>query len=98
MKSYSVTVSKSARKEFDRLPLQTREKIADILRLLCINPFSEMLQAKKLKGEDGLYRSRVGDYRVVYHVDKSSVKLLVVKIRPQKGSLSAPIKYLLEVN
>ncbi len=35
---------------------------------------------KKLHAEEGLYRIRIGDYRVVYTIDDSASKVLVVKI------------------
>ena len=60
MSSYVVHLTKSARKEFDSLPSKAKERISDALKLLEINPYSELLQVKKLKGEENLYRTRIG--------------------------------------
>ena len=40
--------------------------------------------AEKLKGEDGLYRIRVGDYSVIYQVRDKALIVLVVKIGDRK--------------
>lgn len=84
MISYSVSLTKSARKELDKLSERVQERIADLLKMLAINPFSELLQVKKLKGERDLYRARVGDYRVVYCVINSEVHVVVIKIGHRK--------------
>ncbi|MDJ0899633.1 MAG: type II toxin-antitoxin system RelE/ParE family toxin [Xenococcus sp. MO_188.B8] len=34
----------------------------------------------KLKGEENLYRIRVGDYRVIYNVQDDRLLVLVVKV------------------
>ena len=36
--------------------------------------------SKKLGGEDGLYRIRVGDYRIVYAIRDDILVVLVVRI------------------
>jgi len=35
---------------------------------------------KKLEGDEELYRVRVGDYRIVYHIQKRLLVVLVVTI------------------
>jgi mRNA interferase RelE/StbE len=34
----------------------------------------------KMKGEDGLYRVRVGDYRIIYQIQDAVLVVLVVQI------------------
>ena len=80
MARYRVELAKSAAKEFSRLPAKTRSKVADALTLLSINPFSELLQAKKLKGVEGLCRVRIGDYRIVYEIRQRALFVFVIKI------------------
>jgi mRNA interferase RelE/StbE len=50
------------------------------LTFLSQNPFSEVLQVKKLRGEENLYRIRLGDYRLVYEVRRKEILVLVIKI------------------
>lgn len=82
--AYSVEFVKSAKKEFDRLPLKAKGKILDALSLLAINPFSEMIPCKKIKGAENLYRVRVGDYRIVYDILKKKLRILVIKVGHRK--------------
>lgn len=84
MKKYSVALTKSARKEFNSLPSKIQSRVTDVLKLLEINPFSDLLQIKKLKGEEHLYRTRVGDYRVVYEIRRNLVCIVVIKIGHRK--------------
>jgi mRNA interferase RelE/StbE len=78
--SYQVELTKSAKKEFDRLPTKIQDKIIEALQFLSFNPFSEFLKIKKLKGAEVLFRIRMGDYRIVYEVKKDVLVVLVIKI------------------
>lgn len=80
MTSYQVEFTKSAAKEFKKLPKKVQRKIVEALTLLSKNPFSELLKIKKLKGAESLYRFRIGDYRVVYEIRQDVLVILVIKI------------------
>ena len=80
MTPYQVLFTKSARKEFDRLPARIREQVRDALTLLSHNPFTDLLKTKKLKGPAYLYRMRVGDYRIVYEVRKLKLMVVIIKV------------------
>lgn len=75
--SYSVEFTKSAAKDIQLLPNAARQAIQSALIELSKAPF-EMRGVKKLVGEEG-YRLRVGDYRVLYHIDSGKLAILVVK-------------------
>lgn len=66
------------------MPSKFKDRVSDALGLLEINPYSELLQVKKLKGEENLYRTRIGDYRIVYEVQKREVQVIVIKIGHRK--------------
>ena len=78
--TYRVELKKTAAREFAALPGPVQERIAELLRLLALSPFSSALDIKKLRGADGLYRARTGDYRVVYEVEKSLLRVVVIKV------------------
>jgi mRNA interferase RelE/StbE len=42
------------------------------------------VQVAKLKGTEGLYRIRVGDYRIIYEVDLSSTAILIHYVRHRR--------------
>lgn len=78
--TYRIEFRKSAAREFAALPKLVQQRIADLLKLLAVSPFSSALDIKKLKGADSLYRARTGDYRVVYEVEKAVLLVVVVKV------------------
>jgi len=41
-------------------------------------------QSKKLKGEDNLYRNRVGDYRILYRIHDDELNVLVLDVGHRK--------------
>jgi len=84
MSVYRVELTKSAKKEFDHLPKQIQRKVVEALTFLTTNPFSELLQIKKLKGSESLYRIRLGDYRLVYEIRKNILLVIVIKIGHRK--------------
>ncbi|MDX3115979.1 type II toxin-antitoxin system RelE/ParE family toxin [Streptomyces scabiei] len=44
------------------------------------DPYREDADVKKLTGPSGLYRLRVGSYRVAYRIDDGELVVLVVKV------------------
>jgi mRNA interferase RelE/StbE len=77
---YEVAFKKSAEKELLALPKRIQQQIVDAIRLLAINPRTELLQIKKLKGAENLFRVRVNDYRVLYTIADRILKVTVVKL------------------
>lgn len=67
--SWRVEVQRSAEKELANLSSQARERITEALRAMAKDPFPRGFV--KLKGSDG-YRIRVGNYRVLYRVDRAA--------------------------
>lgn len=84
MKDFKVEFVKSAKKEYDKLPQGVKAKINEVLSVLSRNPYSELLNIKKLKGEDSLFRVRLGDYRVVYLIENKKLIIVVIKIGHRK--------------
>lgn len=83
-KAYEVVFKKSAAKEFQGLPKKIQQKILDAVRLLSLNPYTELLQIKKMKGADSLYRVRIQDYRVIYLIENQIIKVTIIKIGHRK--------------
>ena len=59
---YRIVLKKPAKKFIDRLPLNEKRRIVAAIERL---PNGEDI--KRLKGYDGLFRLRVGDYRIPVH-------------------------------
>ena len=79
-KRYQVKFRKSARKEFLQLPTRVQDKIIEALSFLAENPFTKLLQIKKLRAPEQLYRIRIGDYRLLYSVESFELVVIVIKI------------------
>ncbi len=79
-KPYEVVFKKSALKELQNLPQRIQQKILDAVQLLSLNPYTELLQIKKMKGADSLYRVRIQDYRVIYVIENHLIKITIIKI------------------
>lgn len=80
--SYTIEFSRKAERQFKDLPKSIQVKLAPKINALADNPRPR--GAKKLEGEDELYRIRVGDYRVIYQVQDKALIVLVVKIGDRK--------------
>ena len=79
--TYSVKLKKSAEKELDSLPEKIRDKIVSVLLALKDHPFPPGI--KKLHGREG-YRIRVGNYRILYTVDKSAREIEIYSVAGRK--------------
>jgi len=78
---WQVILKKSARKELEALPDHMMQKIYGELKELSDNPFPQ--QSKKLRGGAG-YRLRVGDYRVLYDLDKDNFIINISAVRHRR--------------
>lgn len=83
-KPYEVVFKKSAFKELQSLPQRVQQKILDAVQLLSLNPYTELLQIKKMKGAESLYRVRIQDYRVIYVIENHLIKITIIKIGHRK--------------
>lgn len=76
-----LNLQRSAQKELDRLPQETAKRISDKILKLKENPYSTDNQ--KLAGGKG-YRIRIGNYRVIYRIDKQNKVVHITKIAHRK--------------
>ena len=79
---YRLIVSNAARKEALALPRDVQERIRPAIAALAGEPRPH--GCEKLKGSEGFYRIRVGDYRVVYHVDDDETIVTVTRIKHRR--------------
>ena len=78
---YRLIISKSVRKQVDKLPEEVRPRIFAKIQSLADLPRPDGVS--KLKGYSSQYRIRVGNYRIRYEVDdgQATVKILQCKHR-----------------
>jgi len=75
--SYQVRLRRAAQKQLDKLPEKDYEVIAQAISALEEQPRPS--RVKKL-AESGLWRIRVGRYRVVYNINDVEHLIIVVRI------------------
>ncbi len=75
---YTVEFAISAAREFRALDRQLQRRISAKLSQLAEDPFPAGVQ--KFQGEEDHWRIRVGDYRVIYRVEKRRVVIVIVRI------------------
>jgi len=75
---YTVEFAASAAREFRALDRQMQRRISAKLAELAADPFPAGV--RKIQGEEEHWRIRVGDYRVIYRVEKRRVVVVIVRI------------------
>ena len=77
MSAFTVRIERTPRKFLKTLQISEKKRIDAALTLLADNPIPP--KAKKLSGRDG-YRIRVGDYRIIYEIQKNVLVVLIIEI------------------
>ena len=73
--TYSVLLHPKAAKELQRLDSQTRARIVERARELCDKP-----EAGKPLTQSDFWSLRVGDYRVIYQIDRERRQVVILFI------------------
>jgi len=75
---YRIVIERKAEKEAENIPPPQRERIDKAILSLAANPRPH--GCKKLTHKEG-YRSRVGNYRVLYTVDDEAKTVVIYRIK-----------------
>ncbi|MDX3378167.1 type II toxin-antitoxin system RelE/ParE family toxin [Streptomyces sp. ME02-6991-2A] len=77
---YAVRFTAAAQRQLRAIDRPAAMRILAALTALGDDPYREDADIKKLTGPSGLYRLRVGSYRVAYQVEDGELIILVVKV------------------
>ena len=77
--AYTIELKPSAAKDLAALPKTLQRRIGRAIDRLADDPSPQ--GSKALKGLRGLRRLRVGDYHIVYRVQKKRLLVLIIRIR-----------------
>ena len=77
-KSWDLQIDPSIFKFLKKLPRHDAEAILNVVRLLPINPFYGDIQ--KMKGENNIWRRRIGAYRIFYKIKIMENIILVFRV------------------
>jgi mRNA interferase RelE/StbE len=75
---YRIELAPSAARELERLPRNIQRRVAQKIDDLANNPRPS--GSTKLQGRANRWRIRVGDYRIIYDIEDTIVRVLVLKI------------------
>ncbi len=78
MGSYKIRWKSSARKELKKLPKDVILKVIDAVEDLVKNPYPT--GCRKIIGAEITYRIRVGNYRILYSVEKNNLIILIIRV------------------
>ena len=68
---------RSAQKDIKRLDRPVRVRVIDAIELLVADPYRQGVRQL----DSGIFRYRVGHYRIIYNVDNDTVTVRVVRVR-----------------
>ena len=75
---YRVLLSRRAHKFMGKLPPAHRRRLKEIMDQMTVNPYSH--PRRKMKGEENLYRIRIGAYRILFEVHPDVQQVNIIKI------------------
>jgi mRNA interferase RelE/StbE len=83
--AFRILIKPSALSELAKIPKSYATQIAEAIDSLSKNPWPKGY--RKLKGLSNHYRFRIGNYRVVYSVEKKILLIEIIRIWNQKQHL-----------
>ena len=80
---YTIQIDKDAEKVLRRQGRTTKERLIGAILILADDPHPA--NSRKLEGYHDLYRLRVGDWRIIYHIKDNQLLILVLDIGSRGG-------------
>jgi mRNA interferase RelE/StbE len=77
--TYTVEISSSAAKSLAKIDKKTRLRIVGAIELLAVEPRPPGVKMLR-GGEQGRWRARVGDYRIVYAIEDDRLIVLALRV------------------
>ncbi|GAA2655090.1 type II toxin-antitoxin system RelE/ParE family toxin [Streptomyces vastus] len=83
---YAFRFTTAAQRQLRAISRQDAMRVLTALTALGDDPYREDADIKKLTGPSGLYRLRVGSYRVAYQINDGELVILVVKVGDRRDA------------
>jgi len=81
---YRIVLTKRAEKSLAAIPEDIQGKCGQVFDELQYSFAPIRLDVIKIKGHAGTYRIRLGDWRIIYNVDKKTKLIVIYDILPRK--------------
>lgn len=84
---YHVLVDKRSEKDIKRIPGHIIDKFTKIIDELEVDPINKRpgVDIKNLRGYPNIFRVRIGEYRVLYSVDKNHIVRVIAVVHRRKA-------------
>lgn len=77
---YNLEIARSAQKDIKRLDRPVRVRVIAAIERLLADPYRQGV--RQLAG--GIFRYRVGHYRIIYNIDENTVTVRIVRVRHRR--------------
>jgi mRNA interferase RelE/StbE len=78
MANYSIEVSATAEKQLRKL--SQKDRISVLKRIQELSGEPRPNHSRKLRGQDNIYRVRVGNYRILYSIENKHLTIIILKV------------------
>lgn len=79
---FKVSITNRAEKDLNRLERSTKNRIVTSISDLAEEP--RPAGCRKIQSEEGVWRIRVGDWRIAYIIDVSNQEITIIRIAHRK--------------
>lgn len=79
----AVVYTARAERDLRSLPRQIRDRIRETVERFAESGHGDL---RKLQGSEGMYRLRVGDYRVIFRYQDGQLTILVLRVLDRKDA------------
>lgn len=78
---WTIDISRQAQREIDGLPTEIKDRVKSSLAGLITHP--RQGDIRKLAGRPNEFRLRIGDWRVIFRVEKARKQVVILAVRPR---------------
>ena len=79
---YRIKITSGAEHDLHALPSNILKRVNARIAALAENPRPSGV--RKLSGADGLYRIRIGDYRIIYEIRDAVLVVIIIRARHRR--------------
>ena len=79
---YKISITNRAEKDLKRLERSTKNRVVTSISSLAEE--SRPAGCRKIQSEEGVWRIRVGDWRIAYIIDVSNQEITIIRIAHRK--------------
>ena len=83
MAMYKVAYTNEAFTRLKHQPAKRRARVRKIMASIATDPFAHHPNVERIKGRKDAFRYRLGDWRILYRLDRETRTVIVVDVWPR---------------